>query len=175
MKSHLKLLTHIGVIALISLGISSSASASSLPSTPASLEVLGSADGKDAASADLIADVNSVERNEEGNLTSVTWSITNENTNPVVLTWLHDQSYSYSGPYFSGVTAISGDEGKRFHPVMDGSGKCLCSGNTSQNFSERIIAGKTTTYWSLFSIPSSVESLTVEIPGFEPIEDIPIS
>jgi hypothetical protein len=138
------------------------------------LDLLGSSSGSGSQS-ELVAHVHQAERNEAGNLLSVTWSIENPTSNPVVVTWLADRTYTYSGPYFSAVTALSSDGATRFHPIMDGSGECVCSGNTSSDFSERVEAGESTAYWSMFSVPSDIESVSVEIPGFDPIEDIPIS
>ncbi|WP_231640553.1 hypothetical protein [Nocardiopsis sp. NRRL B-16309] len=138
------------------------------------LDSIGSANGIDSQS-ELTANVHHAERNDAGNLLSVTWSIENPTTDPVVVTWLADRTYTYSGPYFSAVTALSSDGSTRFHPIMDGSGECLCSGNTSSNFSERVEPGESMAYWSMFSVPSGVESVSIEIPGFEPIEDVPIS
>ncbi|MFE3457673.1 hypothetical protein ACFXKD_09005 [Nocardiopsis aegyptia] len=148
--------------------------AASITPNATDLESLGSASGTESH-ADLIANVHNAESNDAGNLLSVTWSIENPTTDPVVVTWLADRTYTYSGPYFSAVTALSSDGSTRFHPIMDGSGECICSGNTSSNFSERVEPGESMAYWSMYSVPNDVESVTVEIPGFEPIEDVPIS
>lgn len=77
--------------------------------------------------------------------------------------------------YFSGVTAISSDGSNRYHPVMDGENDCLCSGKLSIDFKENIGPGEQVAYWSMYSVPEDVDAITLEIPGFEPIEDIPIS
>jgi hypothetical protein len=158
-------------IIAISAGLSS---ASPLPRIE-NLDSLGNSSGNTGRSANLTAEVNQATRNESGNLLSVVWSIENNSEDRVVVTWIADRSYTYSGPYFSGVTVLSSDGGTRYHPVMDGSGECLCSGNTSSNFKERIEPEEKVAYWSLFSVPKNVETLTIEIPEFDPIEDIPIS
>lgn len=154
--------------------LTSSASASITPDSK-EIEALGASHGNDSESSSLIAEVNSAERNESGNLLSVTWSIENTGNDSSVLVWLTDLSYIYKGgAYFSGVTAIS-SESIRYHPIMDGSGECLCAGNTSEDFRQRVSPGEKMTYWSMYSVPEDLESITIEIPGFDPIEDIPIS
>lgn len=139
------------------------------------LTSLGKAQGSGEESKELIAEIHQAENNEAGNIVSVTWSIENAGRERVVLTWLHDRSYTYSGQYFAGTTAMSDTTGTRYHPVMDSAGECLCSGNTVNDFKERLEPGEKVDYWSMFSIPDDLDTVTIEIPGFEPIEDIPIS
>jgi len=137
--------------------------------------ILGTGEGNEPDSQGLTAEANRVERNEHGNLISLDWAITNETDSDVNLTWLHEQgTYTYSGNYYSGVTVIDPETGTRYHPLMDQSGDCVCAGNTSDRFYNQVAAGGYSPYWSLFSTPCDVETLTLEVPGFEPIEDIPI-
>ncbi|WP_306369181.1 hypothetical protein [Nocardiopsis sp. CC223A] len=157
--------------ALMSVGVSS---ASPMPSAR-DLDVLGSSQGNGRQSGNLTAEVNQAENNSQGNLLSVTWSIENTGTERVVLTWLEGKTYTYSGANYAGVTITQSNGGTRYHPVMDGSGECLCSGDNSSTFRERIEPGEKISYWSMFSVPTGVERISVEIPGFDPIEDIPIS
>ncbi len=58
---------------------------------------------------------------------------------------------------------------------MDGKGYCLCSGEESNELIKVLDPGEKIAYWSLFSVPEDLEAITVEIPNFDPIEDIPIS
>lgn len=67
------------------------------------------------------------------------------------------------------------DEGTRYHPIMDENGSCLCSGSISNDLVQNLGSGDEVAYWSLFSVPDDIDSVTVEIPNFDPIEDIPIS
>ena len=154
--------------------ISDGANASIAPQTE-NLESLGSSKGNSPESADLTAEAHTAERNEAGNLISVTWSIENSGNERVVLTWLKERSYKYDDQFFSGTTALGPDKETRFYPVMDGLGECLCSGKTSNDFRQRLQPDEKIAYWSLFSIPSDIETLNLEVPNFEPIEDIPIS
>ncbi|MBB6120652.1 hypothetical protein [Nocardiopsis algeriensis] len=156
---------------LVSLGV-----ASASPETRTEdLESLGAAKGNHEKSEDLTAEINQAQINERGNLLSITWSIANPSSERVVLTWLSGRSYTYSGANFAGVTIIDENRGARHHPIMDGLGSCLCSGDSSANFKSRLEPGEQVAYWSLYSVSEGVEEITVEIPRFEPIEDIPIS
>lgn len=106
---------------------------------------------------------------------SITWSIENSGNQQEGLAWLKDGSYIYSGQNFAGVTTTDPSKGVRYHPIMDGEGSCLCSGERSNEFVGTLNPGEKIAYWSLFSVPEDVETVTVEIPNFDPIEDIPIS
>ncbi|WP_241480186.1 hypothetical protein [Nocardiopsis halotolerans] len=139
------------------------------------LDILGAVEGRSNRSTGLTAEVHQAERNQSGNLLSITWSISNSGDERVVLTWMDDRSYAYEGPYFSGVTAVSSDGNTRYHPVMDGMGACLCSGNLSGDFVQRVEPDEKIAYWSLFSVPDDMDTVTIEIPEFDPIEDVPIS
>lgn len=143
--------------------------------TARSLDSLGTASSAEEVSAGLTAEAHVVERNETGNLLSITWSLENSRDEAVNISWLSGTSYMYDGPYYSGVTAEAPDASQRFHPVMDGAGNCVCSGIVSADFKERLNPDDKVAYWSMFSVPDDVEEITLEIPGFEPIEDIPIS
>ncbi|OKI19168.1 hypothetical protein A6A08_05320 [Nocardiopsis sp. TSRI0078] len=91
------------------------------------------------------------------------------------LAWLRDGSYVYSGQNFAGVTAMNPEGETRYRPIMDGEGYCLCSGEESNELINVLDPGEKIAYWSLFSVPDDLDTVTVEIPNFEPIEDIPIS
>ncbi|WP_285731573.1 hypothetical protein [Nocardiopsis sp. ATB16-24] len=164
----------ISATVILTLTTTGMSAASSSPKN-SDLAILGSSNGTNDLSRQLVAEVNEAYRNQQGNLLSVTWGIYNTGDNHVVLSWLNQYSYVYSGPNFAGVTAFDPKEGKRFHPVMDGENYCLCSGEYSVQLQETAVPRSTVTYWSMYSVPEDLESITIEIPGFDPIEDIPIS
>lgn len=94
----------------------------------------------------------------------------------VPFTWAVGTSYMYENTNsYSGVTVTSSSSAKRHHPVMDQNGDCLCSGDTSLEAKTFIEPGDKVVYWSMFSVPQDVDSIDLEIPGFDPIEGIPIS
>ncbi|MEU0491737.1 hypothetical protein ABZ249_21085 [Nocardiopsis sp. NPDC006139] len=161
----------VGMSLAFSIGVSS---ASHTPKFE-DLESLGESQGVEERSSSLVAEANQAGRNTEGNLLSITWSIKNEGNERVVLTWLAGRSYLYTGGNYAGVTVVDSEGASRYHPIMDNLGSCLCSGSSSSTFKKRIEPGEQVTYWSVYSVPGDVENVTLEIPGFEPIENIPIS
>ena len=152
----------------------SGAMATAAPKTE-NLDSLGVAQSNEEVSDGLIAVANAAERDDSGTLLSVTWSVENEGNTEVYFDWPTGPSYTYTNIAFSGVTAVTQEGGTRFHPIMDGQGACLCSGVSSIDFKENIGPGEQVAYWSMYSVPEDVDAITLEIPGFEPIEDIPIS
>lgn len=159
------------MIFFVSTGISS---ASPVPQTE-DLDSLGTAQSNDELSSNLVAEVHRAERDESNSFLSVTWSIENTGTTQAPLAWLRDGSYVYSGQNFAGVTTLNPKEGTRYRPIMDGDGYCLCSGEESNELINVLNPEEKIAYWSLFSVPDDIDTVTVEIPNFEPIEDIPIS
>ncbi|MEU3022411.1 hypothetical protein ABZ644_06930 [Nocardiopsis alba] len=167
----------LGAITLsVILPFSISSSALANPAAPFSeLDTLGSAQSNETISEGLSAEANAAERDNSGTLLSVTWSIENNGGDSAYFDWPTGNSYMYENTPFSGITAISQENDKRFHPIMDGEGSCLCSGISSIDIKDKIEPGEKVAYWSMFSVPSDVDTITLEIPGFDPIEDIPIS
>ncbi|WP_155988897.1 hypothetical protein [Nocardiopsis sp. CNT312] len=153
---------------------SSSTGASMHTPTKPGLTSLGEAHGNSEISSGMSAHIHSAERNGSGKLLSLTWSIENESGRADLITWIRSRHYTYTGPYYSGIALVD-DNYRRFHPLRDSDGSCVCSGATSSNFKSYVRLNEQATYWSLYSIPEDIETVTVEITGFEPIEDIPIS
>lgn len=165
----------LSIIIITPLSTSASAAAVTANFPTESLESLGHATGNAQHSIDLIAEVNQAERDESNAFLSVIWSIENDGQDRSVLTWLSNSTYIYGGSHFSGITITSPETGHKYYPIMDSEGFCLCSGNTSNNIKNGLNPGDKISYWSTYSVPSDAKTLTVEIPGFDPIEDIPIS
>lgn len=175
MNGLLRSLGLLGLYAVTAFSTLTGVSAASAAPLTVNLDSLGTAQGNSNLSADLIAAVHQAERDQSGTFLTVTWSIENSGSNPAGIVWIRDRTYSYSSPNYAGVTAVSDDSGTRFHPIMDGNGECLCSGPTSNNIAQQVEPDAQVAYWSLFSIPEDVESVTIEVPEFDPIEDVPIS
>ncbi|WP_239648053.1 hypothetical protein [Nocardiopsis ganjiahuensis] len=139
------------------------------------MDTLGASTSNTDFSSGLSAEVHAAERDDSESFLSVTWSIRNDGGEDVYFDWPTGDSYLYSNIPYSGVTATSSDMAKRFHPVMDSTDACLCSGVSSLDFKERIGPGEQVAYWSMFPVPADVNEIHLEIPGFDPIEGIPIS
>ncbi|WP_436890757.1 hypothetical protein [Nocardiopsis dassonvillei] len=155
--------------------MTTSAASATMHSGTENLETLGSAESSETRSSGLSAAVHEARRDESSSFLFVTWSIENDSSERKVLTWLSGSTYIYSGSSFSGVTITSPESGEKYYPVMDSHGMCLCSGNTSNNIQTGLDPGGQVAYWSTYSVASEAQTITVEVPGFEPIEDIPIS
>lgn len=175
MQNKMRAASILAISCLLPFSTASGALASQFPMTE-NLDSLGSAESNEDMSNGLIAEAHTAERGEAGTFVSITWSIENNGGSEVYFGWPHGQSYTYSDPtYYSGVTATSENGSSRHHPLMDSTTECLCSGNTSTEFLAIIDPGEQVAYWSMYSLPEDVDAITLEIPGFEPIEDIPIS
>ncbi|MFD3686939.1 hypothetical protein ACFWTE_19215 [Nocardiopsis sp. NPDC058631] len=174
MKNVSQTFSLMAILALTSMVLPSGASALASPQS-SDLESLGTSSGTSDESRSLTSEVHRVERDESQKLISVTWSIENSGDEQVSMLWLRDRSYSYSGQNFAGITALDSDADTRYHPVMDGEGACLCSGSISNDLVQNLNSGDKVAYWSMFSVPSDIDSITIEIPNFDPIEDVPIS
>jgi hypothetical protein len=60
---------------------------------------------------------------------------------------------------------------KKYLVVTDASKKCVCS-----ELKEEVAKGARLNLWAKFPAPpESVQKITVVIPGFEPIESVPIA
>lgn len=165
----------VALVTIFPISASSSALALTAPQTE-NLDSFGIAESSDERSSGFSAEAHLAERSESGSYVSVTWSVENNGETSTFFNWPSGISYMYSNPnFFSGVTVTSGDGSERHHPLMDASGGCLCSGSFSIDFKEEIHPGEQVAYWSMYSVPEDVDAITLEIPGFEPIEDIPIS
>ncbi|WP_017543744.1 hypothetical protein [Nocardiopsis prasina] len=162
------------LLAVLAAVTSSGALAASGPMTE-NLDSLGTAESNEGFSSGLSAEVHSAEKDGAESFLSVTWSIRNDSGEDVYFDWPTGDSYLYENIPYSGVTATSTDMATRFHPIMDSSNACLCSGVSSIDFKERIGPGEQVAYWSMFSVPEDVDAINLEIPGFADIEDITIS
>ncbi|MFI6575068.1 hypothetical protein ACIBFB_04650 [Nocardiopsis sp. NPDC050513] len=172
--SHRRLWTF-SLAIIVALSTSTGISAAHPTPRTGDLESLGTSQSSAPVSSSLAAEVHQVERDETGSFLSVTWSIENIGNGQEGIAWLRDGAYLYDGQGFSGVSTLDPAEGTRYHPVMDGTGSCLCSGERNNEFIAALNPGEQVAYWSLFSVPADLETVTVEIPNFDPIEDVPIS
>ncbi|GAB3735654.1 hypothetical protein [Nocardiopsis nanhaiensis] len=175
MSAEMKPFIRLMSIAVAATLLPAATASASIPPQTENLNALGTASSTESHSAGMMAEANSAELNTDGDLLSVTWSIENGGDEEKSLGWLYGTSYIYTDRYFYGVTITDEDESRRFHPVMDSADDCLCSGNHGVGFKRMINPGEKVAYWSMYSVPENVDSINVEIPGFEPIEDIPIS
>lgn len=139
-------------------------------------DVIASSQSNEPRTAGGSANVNALDRSAAG-FSVLAWTLLNEGTGTIPTAWFYSVAYLYSGVPFSGITLLAPEQGLRFYPLMDADQGCLCSagyGNPPE-FVGRVGSNSYSTYWSTYLLPEDVETVTVEIPGFAPIEDVPVS
>ncbi|HLU98208.1 MAG TPA: hypothetical protein VKZ89_15330, partial [Thermobifida alba] len=97
---------------------------------------------------------------------------------PIGLGELQNRTYDYFGvTEGSGLVLIDETKGLRFHPYIDSDEDCVCAGaDHAPNVFDLITEpGTQNTYWASYQLPPDVETVTVEIPGFLPVKDVPVS
>lgn len=86
--------------------------------------------------------------------------------------WLGDNQVSRNSYRdVSGIHLIDPTNKKKYFVVTDTDKNCLCSKNI-----EDVAAGQKVNLWAKFPAPpSEVTKVTIEIPHFQPMDDVPIS
>jgi len=85
--------------------------------------------------------------------------------------WLGDSSIS-KGSYrdVSGIHLIDPVNKKKYFAVTDAEKNCVCSSNIGD-----VKEGSQVNFWAKFPAPpADVQKVTIEIPHFQPIDDVPI-
>ncbi|MUL42532.1 hypothetical protein FZ103_15355 [Streptomonospora sp. PA3] len=89
--------------------------------------------------------------------------------------WFGNPVYIYREDVFSGITLVDSNHGFRHHPIMDEEEYCSCSGYAPRApYAPFVRPGDSIDYWAMYSIRQEVKSVDIEIPGFDPIEDVPV-
>ncbi|GAB3454343.1 hypothetical protein GCM10027570_34370 [Streptomonospora sediminis] len=108
-------------------------------------------------------------------MTSVTIKVTNDGSDNIHDKWFGHPVYIYREDVFSGVQIFNETSNSRHSPIMDEKSYCSCSGYAPRApYMPFVWSGGSVDYWAMYSIPRDVQSVTVEIPGFDPIEDVPV-
>lgn len=119
------------------------------------------------------AQIMNVERAPDSGLTSFTIRVVNDDSENIHDNEFESDTYLYYYESFNGVSATSGQT--KYHPVMDKETHCLCSGYASREpYAAFVKPDQFIDYWAMFEIPRSVKKVDVKIPGFDPIEDVPV-
>lgn len=174
------ILSLLGGLALV---VSTSTSAAVPPSTTASPPgrtpppPLASAqsNGTDDRITNATAEVIDINRSDSSNLTSVTVKVTNDDSDNIHDKWFGHPVYIYREDVFSGVRIFDKSENSRHSPIMDEKSYCSCSGYAPRApYMPYVWPGGSVDYWAMYSLPADTNEVTVEIPGFDPIEDVPV-
>ncbi|WP_238580713.1 hypothetical protein [Streptomonospora alba] len=122
----------------------------------------------------VTANVLELTRSDSG-LTKITVEVNNNSDRNLHDNRFSNPIYDYREPIFSGITLADHNIQTRFHPLMDKENFCLCSGYVPRlPYTPYVKPEESVDYWAMYSIPEDVKNVDVEIPGFDPIEDVPV-
>ena len=141
--------------------------AAATPPVTASTEALGTADGEQTGTRVVIDDLK-----RGGGTLTLKFTLSN-NSNDYVNTGGRFKTDGYNdngGRSFSGITLIDGVSKKKYFEVADSDHNCVCSEHVDD------IKPKTqTSLWAKFPAPpDNIQKITVVIPHFIPVDDVPI-
>jgi len=157
----------LGLIAFVAVGGGTASHAE------AELPVLGSANAASGDLGDSTVDVNQVQRGA-GGYTSIAWSV-NIRSGSFNLVGMRNDLYLYGDHDMAGVTVLDEEGQVRYHPLVDSEAVCVCAGTFHPgDFVDLVEAEQSSTYWSSYLLPEDVATVTLEVPGFEPVTDVPV-
>ncbi|GAA1768251.1 hypothetical protein [Streptomonospora arabica] len=125
---------------------------------------------------DATADIIGLDGSKSSGFVSLTVRITNKGTSKDIhYAQFENPTYLYREAVFSGISLIDDEKDNRHHPVMDEHDYCLCSGYAPRlPFSAFVRPGESVDYWAMYHVPKELNTVDVKIPGFDPIEDVPV-
>jgi len=141
--------------------------ASAVPPDPSSIDGIGTGDGEQTGTKVVITELK-----KGGSTVTLKFTIYN-NSNADLNTGGRFKADGYKdngGRSFSGLHLIDSVSKKKYFVVADSDGNCLCSEHVDD------IKPKTQiSLWAKFPAPpDNIQKITVEIPHFIPIDDVPI-
>lgn len=148
-----------------------------LPSDRPSLPTLGDARPTSSSGWDATVAVNAVRRGPNG-LAVLYWTLTNTGSEFVVDgAFVPKNNYEraeYYGGGPSAVTLTASQSDQRYHTLRDTAKTCFCSHIIAGYDSYAIVKGESLTLFNTFKLPADVKSVTVDIPGFKPVKNVPV-
>lgn len=157
----------IALCAVIALVAASALAGAATPAVSASAQGIGSGDGEQTGSRVVITDLK-----RGGSTVTLKFTIYNDsNTELNIGGRFNASGYKENGGRsFSGIHLIDSVAKKKYFVAADSDGNCLCSEGVNN------IPPKTQiSLWAKFPAPpDSVQKITVEIPHFIPVDDVPI-
>ncbi|PSK91308.1 hypothetical protein CLV63_12034 [Murinocardiopsis flavida] len=179
-----KLSAMLALVALLTASLSASASADGSASQTGKLPVLGKAEftgemsanaGKNDAKATV--EVNSLKRAKDGELTTLMYTVRNEHESESypLTAWSASPTYTYAPIKSMSGAVLDTNEKIRYHNLTDEKFYCFCSNTNGTSTADVIEAGSHGVVWGSFLIPKEVKSVTVRVPGFSAIKDVPIN
>lgn len=152
------------------------------PGSPAPLPVAATA--APAEGQQVKVEINDLRADSRG-LAALRFTVTNEGSEPFDVQELTDEERdpAVGFEFFScrkapsGVTVVDPEAEQRYHPVFRFDGNTRHCLNTRFSFPQvnPVEQGRQLTLYTAYVLPSDVQSVTVEVPGFEPVEDVPVT
>jgi hypothetical protein len=139
------------------------------------LPVIASADASNASWEGSTVDVNSLDVSESGGYATLTYTITSANAS-IRDSEFQNSTYLYTGYGMTGIVLVDTENGYRYNTALDSTGQCMCSVNTASTLEmvRTVEAGRSATFWASYLISEETTSVSVEVPGFEPVTDIAV-
>ncbi|MGK5552148.1 hypothetical protein ACSNOI_11080, partial [Actinomadura kijaniata] len=120
-------------------------------------------------------EINSLERDASGYATLV-WTVDNADPDTALdPSFMSDPNGVYRGSSTSAVALTAGD--RRIRAVRDATGRTVGAPDFDSYGPARhftVDGGDTQPFWAMFKIPADVTSVTVEIPGYRPVPNVPV-
>ncbi|WP_246062056.1 OmpA family protein [Haloactinospora alba] len=142
--------------------------------------ILGEAgpDDQDEDTENLEVAVNAVQRSSSGGLTSLTYTITNngnEEADPIYH-FLKSGIFNCgqaSDSRLDGIQLIDEKTNTKYKTLTKSNEDCLAPKGNGD--AADIAAGESRTVWSSYWTEDETSKVTVDIPGFEPVKNVPVS
>lgn len=155
--------------------------AASLPTTPPKLPVIASSDadpnqGNQGSGLDtrgMTLQINSAKRDSSG-IVTLKWTVENSSGH-----WLDafnkfwDYLYRYTGGSVSDEGLIDQAKQVKYHPLIDTEMTCYCSSGGSSP--DAIAANGEMSFTDMYEPSPDVTKVDVEVAGFKPVKNIPIT
>ncbi|MEU8394596.1 hypothetical protein AB0C28_05380 [Nonomuraea sp. NPDC048892] len=120
-------------------------------------------------------DINELRRDAGGNVL-LTWTVHNQDETPLnVWSSSHDYGSVYEEASTSAITLVSGEQ--RCRVLRDVETRVAIGPDLIRTGLDEytVEKGERYTLWAMFKPPADLARVTVRIPGFEPVPDVPIS
>jgi len=158
------LIALLGVIALVA---TSALAGAATPAVSASAQGIGSSDGEQTGTRAVITELK-----RGGSTVTLKFTIYNDsNTELSIGGKFNASGYKENGGRsFSGIHLLDSVSKKKYFVAADSDGNCLCSEGVND------IPPKTQiSLWAKFPAPpDNIQKITVQIPHFIPVDDVPI-
>lgn len=119
--------------------------------------------------------INSLHRDGAG-VVILTWTLKNNSAQSFLALTAFNSISKYSGQGVTDVTLLDADHKIRYHTLRDAqTNYCVCTVMGITGDHTGIDPGNNATYYDAYTLPGDISRVTVEIPGFVAVKDVPIN